>query len=348
MPRRPASEVRESAVEDALATYPDILAKTLGLRAPIKIIGRQLQLPNGRLDLLALCEDRLDLIELKVEPFKKEFLAQVASYRTDIEHLQKGGELPSSHLDVYLLVPFCLDGDAKACEAKQVKLIAYSPARVLEAFFSSFSEIAPFVALRPMDYGVWNIRLINRVIYALPERNTIAQLRALSGLTASTVSNLLKLGQELKLVSRLGKHFVLTDLGASYVQARDSSLPVNALSEGQTELLRTYIVKDPFASRTIFGVFSLVEAVFSLARNIYPVSFDELVTYYKYTVGKKTTWVTQRSAIYGCREHSNFAIELGLIARSGDSVFITPAGVRFVLLLQLHKGIKLVDALHIA
>jgi len=39
---------------------------------------------------------------------------------------------------------------------------------------------------------------------------------------------------------------------------------------------------------------------------------------------------------------------LGLIGRIGDKFYITPDGVKFILLLQLHKSIKIVDALGIS
>lgn len=43
--------------------------------------------------------------------------------------------------------------------------------------------------------------------------------------------------------------------------------------------------------------------------------------------------------------YSNYATELGLIGKIARQFYLTPVGIRFILLLQLHKAIKIVDAL---
>ena len=56
-------------------------------------------------------------------------------------------------------------------------------------------------------------------------------------------------------------------MGIRNMAARDHDAPLDAMSEGQRQILREFIVKDPFASSTIFGIYAIVECVFSLARN---------------------------------------------------------------------------------
>ena len=56
---------------------------------------------------------------------------------------------------------------------------------------------------------------------------------------------------------------------------------------------------------------------------------------------------SQKAAFNGTKMYSNYAIEIGLIGRIGDKFSVTPNGVGFILLLQLHKTIKTVDALRI-
>jgi len=41
----------------------------------------------------------------------------------------------------------------------------------------------------------------------------------------------------------------------------------------------------------------------------------------------------------------NYGVCLGLLGKSGDSIFLTPEGFRFTIQMQLHKSIKLLDAL---
>ena len=43
--------------------------------------------------------------------------------------------------------------------------------------------------------------------------------------------------------------------------------------------------------------------------------------------------------------YSNYAIDLGLAAKMGEKFYLTPVGVRFIMLLNLHKTIKMVDSL---
>jgi len=88
-----------------------------------------------------------------------------------------------------------------------------------------------------------------------------------------------------------------------------------------------------------------VEAVFILSRNTYPVDINDLVSYFAVMVGKKFEWATPHSAFLGSNAFMNFAIELGLLGKAGEKVMLTPAGFRFVLMLQLHKGIQMVDSL---
>ncbi len=120
-------------------------------------------------------------------------------------------------------------------------------------------------------------------------------------------------------------------------------MPPNNLSEAQAAVLRGFIVKDPFASATIFGIFSMVEVIFNLARNSYPVSRKLVISHFREAAGKLFEWSEAKTAYHGTRMYSNYAIALGLLGRSGDSLYLTPDGIRFILLLQLHKSLKMID-----
>lgn len=348
MPGRKTSgaiAVRELEVEDAFRAFPEILAESLGFDFELSIIARQKDLPSGRLDLLAVGQRRLFLIELKVEPYAPDFLTQVLGYRRDLIDLQQAGDLIAGPIDTILLVTAAPASAYAECTEQGVALRQYSPAAVLEAFYTRMAALSNFLTVRPVDLGVWNIHLINRVLYALPEHNTVTGLAANLTTSANTTRNHLRFAQQLGLVRQIGRRWFLTDLGVQYVQAREPCLPEDAVAEAQLQILRSHIVSDPFASRIIFGIYSLVEAVFILARNTYPVDMDDLTAWYRDTVGKRFDWATPRSAFLGANAYANFAVELGLLAKVGRKLLLTPAGFRFVLMLQLHKGIKLVDAL---
>jgi hypothetical protein len=151
----------------------------------------------------------------------------------------------------------------------------------------------------------------------------------------------------LTLAKKNGRDYVLTDLGKKYIWNRDPRAPEDCISENQIEVLQDFIIKDPFASKAVYGIYTIVESVFTLSKNIYPVPLDLLINYFRESSGKFFVWTSKKAALDGAKMYSNYAIELGLIGRIGNKFYITPNGVRFILLLQLHKTIKTVDALRI-
>lgn len=341
-------QVRESQIEDVLATYPEVTQRLLGSPQELRLLARQMPLRSGRLDLLFSAGTRLLLLELKVEPFRPEFLSQVKFYAQALLDLQVAGDLIAAPIDSLLLCTRFTPSDEQLCLAEGVAPVSYSPDDVLLAFYNRLSSVAAFISLRPSDHGLWNIHLIHRVLYSLPSHDTIPSLAKDIGLSSRTVANHLRFAEELQLVRRDKRHYRLTELGDFYVAARIPGLPASFTSELQTEILRNFIVKDPFASPTIFGIYTMVEAVFTLARNSYPVPWETLTRYFREASGKRFEWSASKTEYHGTRMYSNFAVELGLLGRIGHNLYLTPDGLRFILLLQLHKSIKMIDALSIS
>ena len=336
-------QIRESQIEDVLASFPHIAQRVLGLDAPPQLMARQMIIPSGRLDLLYATGEVLTLVELKVEDAKAEFITQVKGYANDLQELQQDAKLVSAPVTVILLCPAFNANVGAACEGAGVRAVTYSPNEVLGEFFRSLRPLAEMIALRPTDLGLWNIHLIHRALYALESANTARAIAPLIKLSEKTVATHLRLALELKLVEREDSHFNLSHLGCDYVNARNPDMPVDHLSEAQADVLRAFIVNDPFASATVFGIYSMVEVVFILARNSYPVSRELVISHFREATGKLFEWSEEKTAFHGTRMYSNYGIELGLLGRSGDSLYLTPDGIRFILLLQLHKSLKMID-----
>jgi hypothetical protein len=71
-----------------------------------------------------------------------------------------------------------------------------------------------------------------------------------------------------------------------------------------------------------------------------------LIECFSYFAGKYFDWKTPKAKYNATRMYSNYyAVDLGLLAKSGDSVYFTPDGLRFTLQLQLHKSLKMVNLL---
>ncbi len=340
-----ALKVLESQVEDALATYPDLFASLIGIQGSASLLLRQHHLASGRLDLLYASGTDLLLAELKVELFQDSFLKQVLRYAADLRTLQETGSLIRAPLRTYLLCPWFSETQTAQCRQAGVTAVEYSPERILQAFFSRLRGIAKFVSIKPSDHGVWNIHLIQRVLYGLLNMSLPQELAVSTRLSVKTVMNHLRFAEEMFLVSRRDGRFTLSALGVRYVASREGGAPIDVISEGQREILRGFIIKDPFASPAVFGIYAIVESVFTLARNSYPVDASALYGYFRDTSGKATEWLTETSLRHGVGMYSNYAIELGLLAKTDDRFLLTPDGIRFVLLLQLHKGIAMVDAI---
>jgi hypothetical protein len=339
--------VRESQVEDILATYTDLAQRILGTPEPTRLLARQMDVPSGRLDLLYVSGQQLLVVELKVEGATPTFVAQAAGYAADLRAMQDEGSLASGPVVAILLCPSFDDETRQMCAESNVQSVEYAPEEVLSEFFRRLKALSKFIELRPSDHGIWNIHVIHRTLYRL--HAAAASPRDIADeldLTPSTVSNQLRFAGELGLTEHTGRVHQLTALGTLYVEERDADLPWTHLSDRQAAVLREAIVKNPFSSPVVFGIYSLVETVFNLARNTYPVDRKRVIANFRDTTGKLFDWAADKSAYHGTRMYSNYGIELGLLGRTGDSLYLTPVGLRFILLLQLHRSLQLIDAMY--
>jgi hypothetical protein len=314
-----------------------------------KLIGRQITLPSGRLDMLFAYRAAFLLIELKISSFQNKFIQQVLNYKNDLIAFQEQGKLLHGDIVPYLVIPE-MDSDAiKSAKARGVVCLKYNPEEVLKYFYTdNFKPIASFVELKPIDIGIWNIHLINKFIFDLKNVDSVKQLQAIQGGSSKSLYNKIRFANELKLIEwRANSDFIaLSELGESYVSAQDADY-LERLSESQAALIRNYVMQNPYASSVILGIASLVESVFALSKNTYPVSMSQMITYYTYFSGKTYDWKTEKAQSHGANMYTNYAIELGLVAKNGENIYLTPDGFKFVVQMQLHKGLKLMQNLKV-
>ena len=338
--------VRERQIEDILATYTDLLGQILGASAPLRVSARQLELPDGgRLDLICLGGGQLYLVEIKVEPARSEFVQQTARYLAQIPILQQQGELPAGSVQGYLLSPRIPPRLLSECQQYQIHAIEYAPSRVLQHFYMNFQQHLSFNRLTTHNHGVWHLGVTNPIIQTLTTTpmQDIDGVAAQTKLAPSTVKSYLTLLEQLGLVKSEGTLYHLTDLGRRYASAMTPHS--RSLSEGQAEVLREFITRNPFASGVTLGIFTVVECTASLAKNQYPVPLAILSDYFTFAVGNETRWNKPKTRHDATRMYVEYAAQLGLLARIGDRVYLTPTGAQFTLVLQLHKSIHLVAPL---
>ena len=340
-------EIRETQIEDILVSSPVLMKETLKLEEEPRLIGRQIIVPSGRLDMLYAYQKDLFLIELKVATFQKKFVQQVINYRNDLHLFQKQGKLIQGDIRPFILLPKINSNNKKSAETEGVFCEEYNPEVILEYFYSEkLRPITCFVENKPIDIGIWNIHLINKFIYFVEEINSIKELQNVIGGSPKSLYNKIRFADELGLLIWNSKndYITLSELGKRYVSAKDNYFK-DTLNEEQAKLLRNQVVENPYNSSVILGIASMVECVFTLSKTSYPVVLTQLESYFTVYSGKIYDWQTEKAQKHGAKMYSNYAIDLGLMAKTDNNVYLTPDGFKFVIQLQLHKSLKLMSYL---
>jgi hypothetical protein len=340
-------EIRETQIEDILVSAPSLMQETLRLDEEPRLIGRQIILPSGRLDMLYAYQKDLFLVELKVAAFQKKFINQVINYRNDLQLFQQQGKLIQGYIQPFLLLPEINISNKKLTESAGIICESYNPENILKYFFSEkLRPITSFVENKPIDIGIWNIHLINKFIYLLEKTQSIKELQNLIDGSPKSLYNKIKFADELGLLNLNSKNdFIsLTEQGKQYVFAKDEYFK-DALSEEQAKILKKHVIENPYSSSVIVGIASMVECIFSLSKTTYPVSLFQLENFFTLYSGKIYDWQSAKAQKHGSKMYSNYAIDLGLVAKSNNNIFLTPEGFKFVIQLQLHKSLKLMSNL---
>lgn len=339
-------EIRETQIEDVLVNAPVLTKKILNLEDEPRLIGRQMLLPSGRLDILYTYRSNFLLIELKAIPFQRKFIRQILDYKNDLVGFQNDGKLLRGEIQPFLLCPSIRNSDKQFGRGEGVSCVDYSPEEVLKYFYQNIRPIASFVEIKPIDIGIWNLHLINKFIYELQQTASVKALHGIVGGSKKTLYNKIKFASELRLIDwePNADTIALSSLGKKYVGARDESYG-ERLSEEQVHVVKRFVVQNPYESSVILGIASVVEATFALSKNTYPVPMSQLCEYFTYHSGKIFDWQTTKAKYSATRMYSNYAVDLGLLAKTEQSVYLTPEGFKFTIQMQLHKSLKLMDTL---
>jgi hypothetical protein len=329
MKQKRHNNISESQVEEAIIRNLHYLNKILCLDKEIRLISKQLWIKDRkeRIDLLVSHGKSIVLIELKVVKFSNDYLDQIISYRDEILLLQKNGEIMDGDLSCYLLVTHATDKQIDSCLLQNIFLVIYEPLDVLEYYFNELTENIPFLSIRPKDFGVYNIGLINRALFEIFNgESLISKISERVHLSNNSIKNHLIFAKEFGLIRERNRRFYLTDIGDKFISGIEYNAFKDNLEEYQKELLKQFISNDPFYSSTVFGIYSIVESAFILSRNEYPIQLDELRKEFIILSGKKTEWKSQRSINTSTYTFLNYAIDLDLLGKIGKQVVITPSG----------------------
>ena len=339
-------DIREAQVEDILVNTPALTRQILHLNEDPRLIARQMPLPSGRLDMLYAYKNTFLLLELKVEPFQPKFIEQILGYHKDLQAFQDTGRLFNGMIQPYLLCPQWSEQHKKLAARAGIACVEYEPESVLRYFHEHLRPVASFSEVKPIDIGIWNIHLIHAFLYHLTQTNSVAELRKRVEGSPKTLYNKIRFAQELRLVewSANVDTISLSKLGKQYVEAYDRTFG-ERLSEEQAHILQKNIIQNPFESSVILGIASIVEATFVMSKNVYPVRLEQLSDFFTFHTGKLYDWKTPKARYNATRMYSNYAVDLGLLAKNNTSVYLTPEGYKFTAQMQLHKSLKLINTL---
>jgi hypothetical protein len=342
-------EIRESQIEDILVSAPILTKNILHLEEEPRLLSRQMLTDSGRLDLLYAHRTDLLLLELKAVPFQKQFIRQTSGYLSDLLNLQKEGHLLKGCICPYLLVTQATKAQSQIATANNIQCVIYDPEEVLNYFFNNMKPIALFTETKPIDIGIWNIHLIHKLLYPIEDGiNSVRKLRKHISGSPRTLYNKIKFADELRLIhwSPNKDPISLTALGKEYCKSKDPILP-SRLNEAQAALIRFFVMINPYESSVVLGIASAVEAVFALAKNTYPVPMSNMMAYFTFHAGKYFDWQTNKAKYNATRMYTNYAADLGLIAKTHNNLYLTPEGIRFTVQMQLHKSLKLVESMKV-
>lgn len=336
--------VSERVVEDILSSDKSILADILSANpANLSLVARQKALKSGKLDLLYLYENELLLIELKVVPFYDDIIRQVDAYFEDLRELQTQHRLINAAISKIALVTESKPEDIEKCNRASIRLLEYKPQFVLSKYYENFRELSYFLQLQSGDYGVVRLGLLKSTLQLLAEGKNIRGICETEARSEKTIRNRLSVATLLGITAKFKQQYFLTDFGNTFLEAGDSGGD-DRFSDRQIELLRNRVGEAPFYSSVPYTILALLESVFVLAKNVYPVPKDAVQDYFVKSVGKGETWRTDRARETATYIFSNYACELGFLAKVDNHFYMTPNGIRAILLLQLNRSLKLIQS----
>jgi hypothetical protein len=336
--------ILEKTIEDILSADKSILGETLNLNPTgLSQIARQKTLISGKLDLLYMYNDELLLLELKAVEFYENAVRQVNDYYKDLIELQQQNKLINAKIRKILLVTNASKSSFITCNAENIQLIIYDPKSILAKYFENFKELTYFLNLQSGDYGVVRLGLIKTTLLLLSQGENIQQICKIEGKSVNTIKNRLSIAIQLGILAKFDHQYYLTDFGNSLLSDGSENIS-NNFTERQIGILSKFISDNPFFSSITYTIFAIIESVFILAKSEYPVPLDVLQNYFVRSVGKWRIWKTEKARYTATYIFSNYACELGFLAKVNNCFYITPKGIRSILLLQLNRSLRLIES----
>jgi len=337
--------VTEKVIEDIFTTDKSSLANVLSVnQSDLSPIARQKKFDNRRImDMLYLFQNELLLIELKAVPFYEDVISQVNDYYNELLKLQSQSKLIKTKINKIILVTRANKEQYTLCEKENIKLIKFDLEEVLIRYYQNFRELAAFLNIQPSNRGVTRLYLIKSTLKLLSQGKSFNEIYKIENKSTNTIHNRLAVASLIGLAEKDKGNYKLTTLGKSIIKAEDK-ISDERFNVEQFELISDFVKENPFFSQITFSIMSVVDTVFILSKAEYPVKYDTFQDFFVRSLGKDKTWTQPQAQLTGTYHFTNYAEELGLIQRVENYLFLTPKGIQAILIFQLNRSIKLINA----
>ena len=337
--------ITEKVIEDIFSADKSILANVLSLnQGDLSLIARQKKFDSKKiLDLLYLYQNELMLIELKAVPFYDDIISQINDYYDELIKLQSQSKLIRTRINKVILVPYAHPKDFHKCSKHKIRLVKFNLEEVLTQYYNNFKELSTFLRIQPGNWGVTRLYLLKNTLTFLSKSMSIEEIAKIENRSIKTIRNRLAVANLMGLLEKENEKYSLSKFGYKLISL-ENKYSQDKFSAEQFELMAEFIKENPFFSQITFSIMSVVDTIFILSKAEYPVNYDTFQDFFVRSLGKDKTWTKPRAQLTGTYHFMNYAEELGFIQKVDNNLFLTPGGIQAILIFQLNRSIKLINA----
>src|SRR3989338_960088 len=336
----------EKIIEDIFTSNKSLLANLLLVNSSdLSQIARQKKFDSKRrMDLLYLHKNELVLIDLKAVPFYQDIINQINDYYNELQKLQLQSKLIKGNIIKIVLVTHANKEDRKRCESEKIKLIEFDLEDILSQYYQNFRELSAFLNIEPSARGVTRLYLLKTTLNLLNKGHSFEEICKIENIAHNTIFNRLAVAHLLNLVEKNKKNYTLTAFGKKIIEVENKIVSEERFNQVQFEILSEFVKDNPFFSQITFSIMSVVDTIFILSKSEYPVKYNKFQDFFVRSLGKDKSWKQPQAQLTGTYHFANYAEELGFIQKIKNDLFLTPKGIQAILIFQLNRSIKLINA----
>ncbi len=223
----------------------------------------------------------------------------------------------------------------------------------LRDFYEEVIQKLDFFSKKPVNFMVHRF-LINKMLYKLYDNGPLSPVDLTDCVYAEDFDHkkpewlvngtYFPFGKFFNLIKKDNKKRIrLTTIGEIYVEV--DKLRPKDISELQAEVVRNWIIHNPFKSKVVNGIYNIVESTLELMRNDENIPDLNFASYFALKSGKFYEWKDEGTKKTQFNNYRNLSTELGLIKTIDNRIYITPLGYKFIMQLQINRVREMLNLL---